>query len=290
MKRRLLAALMVAALALLLSPSFESAGAATAPSCGATIAKAGGGYWRCTFADEFNGSTLDTTKWMVQRTALSGFHSGAECFVNLPQNVSVSSGALKLTAVKEAARFTCASPLAPYKTQYTSGSVSTWGKFAQTYGRFEIRAKFPADKVGGLQGAVWLNPQKMTTAPWPADGEIDIAEAYSRYSDRAIPYIHYNIAKYDPTVTNSNCLVGSIAAFHTYAAIWTTTSITITIDGKVCTTHQLNPKYPLVKPAPFNKPFALYLTQALGIGQNGFRPYATTLPATTQIDYVHIWS
>ena len=31
------------------------------------------------------------------------------------------------------------------------------------------------------------------------------------------------------------------------------------------------------------------LTQALGIGSNAFDPATTPLPATTQIDYVHVW-
>jgi hypothetical protein len=45
----------------------------------------------------------------------------------------------------------------------------------------------------------------------------------------------------------------------------------------------------LAKPAPFDQPFFLALTQALGIGGNAFNPATTPLPATTQIDYVRIW-
>ncbi len=39
----------------------------------------------------------------------------------------------------------------------TSGRVDTNGKFAPTYGRFEIRAKLPGGK--GLRPAHWLYPQ-----------------------------------------------------------------------------------------------------------------------------------
>jgi hypothetical protein len=31
------------------------------------------------------------------------------------------------------------------------------------------------------------------------------------------------------------------------------------------------------------------LTQALGIGLNGFTPGTTPLPATTRVDYVRVW-
>jgi hypothetical protein len=51
-----------------------------------------------------------------------------------------------------------------------------------------------------------------------------------------------------------------------------------------------NPAAPLVKPQPFDQPFFINLTQALGIGANLFDPATTPLPATTQVDYVRVWS
>jgi beta-glucanase (GH16 family) len=262
-----------------------------APACGGTaLAKSSGGYWQCTFDDEFSSSSLDTSKWVVQQTSNSSFHSGPECFVNSPNNVSVADGMLSLTARKEAAPFVCVDPSGDYMTQYTSGMVSTYGKFSQTYGRFEVRAKLPAATVAGLQESFWLWPVSPARyGAWPASGEIDFAEIYSRYSDRAIPYVHYNAASYDANVTNSYCMINDIAQFHTYAVEWTTSTITITYDGTTCLVDHWDPAAPLVKPQPFDQPFLLALTQALGIGANAFDPTTTPLPATTQIDYVRIW-
>ena len=42
--------------------------------------------------------------------------------------------------------------------------------------------------------------------------------------------------------------------------------------------------------APFDQPFIMSLTQALGIDSNAFDPNTTPLPATTQIDWVRVWS
>lgn len=260
------------------------------PSCGATIAKSSGGNWICTFADEFAGKSLNRLKWLPQTTSASGFHSGKECFVDSPNNIAVSGGYLNLTVRREAKPFTCASPRGNYNTQYTSGMVSTWDKFSQAYGRFEIRAKFPSAKVAGLQSALWLYPQKLTYGGWPSSGEIDIAETYSKYPDRAIPFVHYNQATNDRTVTNNYCMIRSLGSFHSYVAEWTPTTITIKYDGAICTVHEWNPAAPLVKPAPFDQPFIVILTQALGIGENAFNPSTTPLPATTQVDYVHVWS
>jgi beta-glucanase (GH16 family) len=277
--------------AALVARSTAIAAAAARPTCGGVkLAKPGGGLYVCTFDDEFNASTLDTSKWTAQLTSASGFHSGPECFKNRPTNVSVSAGVLKLTARKATARFTCASPLGSYTTQYTSGSVSTYAKFSQAYGRFEVRAKVSASAVKGLQESFWLWPANAVKygPTWPASGEIDIAEIYSLHADRAIPFIHYNAAGYDPHVTNNYCLISNIAAFHKYAVEWTPATIRVGYDGHTCLLDNWNPAG-MVKPAPFDQPFMVALTQALGIGTNAFSATTTKLPATTQVDYVRVY-
>jgi beta-glucanase (GH16 family) len=263
-----------------------------AGSCGGTpVLKADGSPWQCSFDDEFDGSSLDRSKWVVQTTAASGFHNGPECFVDSPNNVAVTGGNLLLTVRKEAAPFTCKASSSSYSTQYTSGMVMTYGKFSQTYGRFEVRAKLPAAKVKGLQESFWLwpdNPYKYGVA-WPSSGEIDWAEIYSQYPDRAIPYVHYVPGVVDPNVTNNYCLINDISQYHTYTAEWTPTEITIKYDGQTCLVDRWTPKSPLVRPAPFDQPFMVALTQALGIGTNAFDAAKTPLPATTTIDYLRVW-
>jgi beta-glucanase (GH16 family) len=258
--------------------------------CVSGIPKDSGGSWQCTFFDDFDGSSLDGGKWLTQRTDGSGFGDGTSCFVDSPNNVSVSNGTLKLTSRKEAAPFTCDNPLGDFTTRYTSGMVSTWGRFSQTYGRFEVRAKLSAAAVKGLQSSLWLWPVDATHyGPRPASGEIDFAEMYSAYPDRAIPYIHYDPASPDPNVTNTNCLISNLAAFHKYAVEWTPSSIKIVYDGRTCLTDRWNPAAPLTRPQPFDQPFLIALTQGLGIGNNAFDPGTTPLPATTEVDYVRAW-
>ena len=265
----------------------------TDPTCGGTtVLKPDGTAWQCTFDDEFSGTALDTTNWATQVTASSGYHSGAECFVNSPNNVSVANGVLSLTVRKEDAPFTCHSRTGgDYTTQYTSGMVDTNGTFSQTYGRFEIRAKFPAPTFKGLQESLWLWPVNSTYygPKWPMSGELDIAEMYSMYPTLAIPYIHYVPKTLDLKVTNNNCVIKDITQFHTYTLTWTPTNITIAFDGKTCTSDTKWNPLGLVHPAPFDQPFFLNLTQALGVTKNLFDPLNTPLPATTQVDYVHVW-
>jgi beta-glucanase (GH16 family) len=266
-------------------------GPAPAPdpdACGARIPKSTGGYWDCTFSDDFDGSSLDPSKWVAQRTDTSGYLNGpTACFVDSPNNVSVSNGTLKLTAREEAAPFNCAGD---FDTRYTSGMVSTaQGRFGQTYGRYEIRAKVPPAEVKGLQTSLWLWPVDSSKyGEYPASGEIDIAEMFSQYPDRAIPYVHYDAAA-GSNVTNTACMVSRLSAFHAYTLEWTASGIRISYDGQTCLVHTWNPASPLSGSQPFDQPFFIALTQALGVGTNEFDPASTPLPATTTVDYVRVW-
>lgn len=250
------------------------------PDCGAQVFyKASGAAWKCTFADEFSGTSLDTSKWTVQQTAGS-----QECFS--AKNVVVAGGVLSLTTQKVETPVTCGSTT----SSYTSAQVSGYGKYAQLNGRFEVRAAFPAAQVAGLQSALWMWPVDANKyGAWPGSGEIDIAEMYSTYPDRAIPYVHYNSPSTDHTVTNNYCMISDVSAFHTYVVEWTATNITVTYDGQTCLDHTINSVSPLGASGPFDQPFFMVLTQMLGVGDNA-PTTSTPLPATTQIDYVRMWS
>ena len=267
---------------------------AAEPNCGgATVLTGPDGSWECTFGDEFDGGSLDQSKWIAQRTETSGYTNGqTACFVDSPGNISVSGGSLKLTARKEAAPFACTDPHGDFETQYTSGMVSTAeGRFSQAFGRFEVRAKVSSAQVKGLHSAFWLWPVDPTKygSTHPASGEIDIAELYSLFPDRAIPYIHYDQATPDLSVTNNHCMISNPDEFHTYAVEWTSSEIEVIYDGGTCLVHTWNPAPPLNNAQPFDQPFIIALTQALGIGTNQFEPETTPLPATTEVDYVRVW-
>ncbi len=247
------------------------------------VTKSAGDHWQCTFSDDFDGTTLDSTKWVPQRTDWSGYTSGLDaCFVDTPNNISVSGGTLQLTARKEPAPFTCKDGYGDFNTQYTSGMVSTYGRFSQAYGRFEVRAKVSSARVSGLQTSFWLWPLDANKhGAWPGSGEIDIAELYSQYADRAIPYIHYTSP--DPNVTNNSCIIGNPDDFHTYVLEWTPSTLKVIYDGNTCLIDTLAASH------PFDQPFIISLTQALGIGTNQFDPATTPLPAATVVDYVRVW-
>lgn len=292
--RRLLATgLALAVLALTSADAARSALDPPAPAtardaCGPVLAKPGGGTWQCTFVDEFHGSSLDTEKWITQDTARTGFKTGLTCYRGA-DNVAVSSGALLLEARDEGVPLNCDNPYGVLRTRYTGGLVSTRGHFSQTFGRFEVRARWPAGRTPGLHGAFWMFPLNPTYGRWPASGEIDIAEWRSNAPTLMLPSLHYN-GRDSRTDTGWDCQVADVSSYHTYAAEWSPTEIRFLIDGSECFTRTWTPELPQVPPQPFNHPFSMILTMGVGPATGTNRVSSTTaLPATLVVDYAKAW-
>ena len=108
--------------------------------------------WKMVWQDEFDGKSLDTNKWNVLIRETSK-HNELQYYV--PDEVYIENGLLRIRSRER-----------KYGSrEYTSGRLDTEGKFAPTYGRFEIRARLP--KGQGLWPAHWLYPRE----PRLADGK-----------------------------------------------------------------------------------------------------------------------
>ena len=129
--------------------------------------------YRVVFEDNFEGSTLDLTKWEFRGT---GPRAGGYMH---PDQVRVENGKLILTAehLEEGARG-AGSPAGWY-----SGMLRTVDEF--TYGYYEMTCI--CSQGGGFWSAWWLNAQGMSSAEASKGGvggaEIDIFEAFC-YKDK----------------------------------------------------------------------------------------------------------
>lgn len=252
------------------------------PDCGPTVLKADGTPWTCTFDDEFDGTSLDRSKWLPQQYFITGsLLNGFTCAEDDPDLVNVSDGALHLSINKPKP----SSPWAGY-CRYTDGMVSTNGIFSQQYGRFEARVRPDAYSARGLHEAFWMWPSDpaATSATWPESGEIDVAETYSGLPNMAIPYLHYTAndnGGWVPGVnTQFNC-AASRGQYNTFTLEWSPTKLTFIINGKTCLVNTS------ADPA-FQKPYMLALTQSIGVGNNA-PSLDTPMPSTMDVDYVRVW-
>ena len=270
------------ALAVCAAAAVSSCGSSGSTPCGPTVKNSSGAEWVCTFADDFDGTTLDRSKWQVARTTAIGFtQSARECYVNDPGHIEVADGLLTLTATRLPSPAPCGSFTSPYQ----SGMVFSKGRFAQTYGRFEVRAKLP--RGTGFQPALWLYPQYLSYGN--RSGEIDIAESFGN-PEIVVPHLHLRDAAGDDHPQGAFCRVANASeAFHTYTVEWEPTEFRFLYDGVPCmTVRHWASGPPLAPPQPFDKPFFMLLQLGLGYGRNA--PSALTrFPGELQIDYVRAW-
>jgi hypothetical protein len=134
-----------------------------------------GGPWRLAWAEEFNGATLNASRWNVRQ---NGTHGDLEQQLYVSDAVTLRDGHLVLRT----ARASVTGPDGSRLYNFTSGWVDTQGKLETSFGRWEIRARLPDPEARGIWPAHWLMPRYERGAAtdwncWPVGGEIDIMES-----------------------------------------------------------------------------------------------------------------
>ncbi len=169
------------------------------------------GSWALSFRDEFDGTTVDTTKWFLGGSVEDPgnvFDYGNWVPDPDAAHVSVADSILTLSV-------TAASPK-PH-----GGAIASLGKAPYFgYGYTEIRCRCPG--TGGWP-AVWMTTQL-------AVKEIDIAEG-SAWVSQPSTIIHAVHTSYEPPVSEEFAGTSDGANWHVYGINWQVGSIDFYIDG-----------------------------------------------------------
>ncbi|RKS71331.1 carbohydrate binding protein [Motilibacter peucedani] len=239
--------------------------------------------WRQVWADEFNDTAVDTSKWRVHNNE----HTPNEtsCQTNRSQNVSESGGVLHIKAQRE--KYTCSG----YTAAWTSGYLDTIGKMSQTYGRFEMRAKLPtaAGTSKGMWPAFWLRPND------GGNGEIDVMEAIggaagAKNYNRVSQTLWYDYSGSHPRQNYSYVLPGSTMsdAFHTYTVEWEPGVMRWYVDG-VLTWSRDSSIISWINDSAFKKPYNIRLNLQVGGSWPGSPDSSTSSTQDYQVDYVRVY-
>jgi len=230
--------------------------------------------WKLFWEDDFNGTSLDQSKWNV--VTMPGYPNQHEREYYVPHQVSVSDGNLVLKSVPEVYQ----------GFNYTSGEVTSQGKFSSTYGRWEVRAKLPYSQ--GLWPAHWLMPDYNIC--WPTGGEIDVMELLGK--DMFMVYGHYHWAepnqcgaanqKSQGIGYKTNVDTGK--TFNIYAVEWNTNTIAFFFNDVLYFTAQGSSTFQIPE-----KPMYWILNTAVGGDWGGDPDKATIWPQYHYIDYVKVY-
>ncbi len=272
-----------------------------------------------TFSDEFNGSSLDSTKWVpgmhwyvdeADFPGDGGFRTTTTPDVYyLPENLTVADGILRIEARHVPGGINKPSPFGGYKDYFwTSGSISTSYEYvpglahsgsrcayAFRHGFIEARIKIPDVMAGWTQ---WW-----TRAPedWPP--EIDILETIVNDvdpQDTSTAELHVHKEHPDnPWGFEYNDGTDYSEAYHTFGVEWTANHIRWFIDGVPLpqTFTEMN---------AFEDPPGLshYLVMMLGLGPGSCAyepggdpttcwpkavPDPADFPAHLDVEYIRVW-
>jgi beta-glucanase (GH16 family) len=215
------------------------------------------------WSDEFNGSSVDASKWSP--LDLPDNVNGSQEYYR-PQNAVVSGGYLNLIGKRE-----------NYGGRsYTSGSLTSYGKFSFTYGKAVARMQMPVGQ--GYWPAFWMIGDHAPS--WPAGGELDIMESIGQ--NFVVGTAHWDNNGHQSSGGTYNV---PVTAFHDYEMEWTPQSIIWRVDGVQYYSISSSTNGAFLSPTKYY----FYLNMAIGGTWPGNPTSATVFPATTLVDYVRVY-
>lgn len=252
------------------------------------------------FADEMNGTKLDTSKWwtryIYEDGMLATLNDERQLFRE-DHNHIMTGSTLKLMAYHQP-------DLQPPRFLYRSGMIRS--KMMFKYGYYETRAKMPAGL--GVWPAFWLNsdskPDGKTS--WPP--EVDIFEFVNNGKDDKINMIHVAVQGKPPKGESAKDIWGMdlLASgptlkgghytapfnfpddFHVFGALWDTDdTVTIYVDGELV----MKRKYKWVYADKTEAAYAHVLLN-LSIGGKWAGRYGiddSAFPQAMEVDYVRVY-
>lgn len=220
-----------------------------------------GARWNLVWSDEFEGASLDESKWnrLGDSKRRDGFWVKDDAFLD-------GQGHLILRTRREGERF-------------TSGAVNTQGKFEKAHGFFVARCKLPQQP--GHWPAFWLMcPGVGHLGNEGRDGtEIDVVEIPWR-DGQLTANLHWDgYGKEHKTAGIKFRRDGMMEGWHTFALHWTAQEYVFYVDGKE--------SWRTTAGGVSQVPEYLKLTEEIGDWGGDIKQ--AVLPDYTEVDYVRVY-
>lgn len=230
------------------------------------------------WSEEFDYTGLPApAKWNIETGGTGWGNNELQYYTNSQNNLSVGNGMLTITAREE--QFG--------GRNYTSGRITTQGKFDFKYGRIEARIKLPYGQ--GLWPAFWMLGANFSTAGWPECGEIDIMEMVggTNNDNTCHSTLHWDNNGEHAQYGQSYTLPSGIFAdnFHVFSVRWNSQSIKAYMENIQYFEIDITP----AELSEFQNNFFLILNVAVGGNWPGPPNASTQFPQTMQVDWIRVY-
>ncbi len=228
------------------------------------------------WSDEFGGDLLDENIW-TKETGAGGWGNGElQYYTDREVNSTVSDGTLKIKAMAESY----------HGSSYTSARIKTQGVKFWKYGKIEARLKLPYGQ--GIWPAFWMLGENISSAGWPACGEIDIMEKIGGDGNEATVYgtLHWEQnghAQYGGSYTLPSGYFQD--EFHLFTAEWDEQKVVWYVDGIQYHVIDITPS----GLSEFHDEFFIILNVAVGGEWPGYPNATTVFPQVMEVDYVRVY-
>ena len=234
--------------------------------------------------DEFDGQTLDTSKWRYA-THNSGGSEQQAYTIGRTENTRLENSNLVLEARKDG-----------YVNNWTwsSGRIDTSGLAGFKYGRLEAKLKY--DVVSGAFPAFWTigtcahyptgenihGVQKSKGTQWAQNGEIDMFEGRGTKSEIAQGgWYNQDDGKGNQTIIFGTSNIDA-SQYHVYAVEWTETTMISYIDGVETGRKDIS------NIASWHRP--MYIILNMAVGSTGGYPADDCTSMKMEVDWVRVYA
>ncbi|HEX8850248.1 MAG TPA: glycoside hydrolase family 16 protein [Gemmatimonadaceae bacterium] len=238
---------------------------------------------RVLFLDDFDGATLDRSKWNVEVRG-AAYNNEQQAYVDSARTIYLAhgaesagaSGGVLVIAPRWAPGYVSADG---NRHDFLSGHLDTRGRFEFTYGTASARMKLPAG--AGFWPAFWL----LGTGDWPATGEIDVMENVGE-PDWASVALHGPGYSGDTPLFNRLYLPAGddVTRWHVYTVEWGPDTLVFRVDDALVY-RATRPMIENYGKWAYDNPKFLILNLALGGAYpqktNGVRSPYPGMPAST---------
>jgi len=229
------------------------------------------------WSDEFNGSTIDESKWNFETgNGNWGWGNGEHQYYR-QENASIENGKLVIEARNESYG----------GFNYTSTRMQTRNKADFLYGKVSASIKVPS--AGGTWPAFWMMPTNSVYGGWPNSGEIDIMEHYGCDPGHVHSTVHNNIYNWNGGIppTSYSTYTSATSGFHVYEVEWNENQMDFYVDDEYLGTYfKSNGGW---QQWPYDQEFYLILNLAIGSHFMQCDTQDDLFPQRLEVDYVRVY-